>query len=45
MHKKTTDKLNAGNGMFLPFAFFAVILHIEGNGIFVHTNDAMAAVD
>ena len=43
MHKKPTDKFNAGNGIFFPFAFFAVVFHIVGNGIFVHTNDTMVA--
>ena len=43
MHKKTADKFNAGNSMFLPPAFFPVILHIEGHSILVHTNDTMIA--
>ena len=43
MHKKTADKFDTGNGMFLPTAFFSVVFHIVGNGIIIHTDDAMIA--
>ena len=43
MHKKPADKLNTGNGKFFPLTFFAVILHVVGNRIFVYANDAMIA--
>ena len=43
MHKKATDKFNAGYGIFFPFAFLTVIFHIVSNGIFVHTDDTMIA--
>ena len=41
MHKKTADKFNARNGMFLPPAFFTVILYIEGNSILIHADDTV----
>ena len=43
MHKKPTDKFNAGDGIFFPLAFFSVILHIVGNSIFVHADNSMVA--
>ena len=43
MHKKPADKFDAGNGKFFPPAFFAVILHIVGNRIFIHADDTMVA--
>ena len=41
MHKKATDKFNAGYGIFFPFAFLTVIFNIVGNGIRIHTDDTM----
>lgn len=43
MHKESADKFNTGQGMLFPPVFFPVILHIKGNGIFVHANDAVVA--
>ena len=43
MHKKSADKFDSGNGIFFPFTFFTIILHIVSNSIFVHANDTMIA--
>ena len=43
MHKKPADKFDSGNGIFFPFTFFTIILHIVSNSIFVHVNDTMIA--
>lgn len=41
MHQESANKLNAGDGMFFPPAFFPVIFHIVGNGILIHTDNTM----
>ena len=43
MHKESANKFNARNGVFSPFAFFTIILHIVGNSIFIHADDPMVA--
>lgn len=41
MHQESANKLNAGDGMFFPPAFFPVIFHIVGSGILIHTDNTM----
>ena len=43
MHKKPADKLNAGNGIFFPSAFFTVVFYVVGDCIFIHADNAMVA--
>ena len=43
MHQEATNKFNARNGMFLPPAFFTVILYIEGNSILIHADNTVVA--
>ena len=43
MHQEATNKFNARNGMFLPPAFFTVILYIEGNRILIHADNTVVA--
>lgn len=41
MHQEPANKFNAGDGIFFPLTFLAVIFHIVGNGILIHVNDTM----
>ena len=41
MHKKTANEFYAGNGIFFPFTFFAVIFHVVCDHFFVYADDAM----
>ena len=43
MHKKPTDKLNAGNGNFFPLTFFPIIFYIVDNSIFIHADNTVVA--
>ena len=43
MHKKPTYKLNAGNRVLFPPAFFAVIFYEVGNSFFIHSDNTMVA--
>ena len=41
MHEKSPDKLYTRNGQFFPLSLITVILYRKGNGIIIHTDDAV----
>ena len=41
MHKKTTNKFNAGDSKLFPLTFLTVVFHMVCNCIFIHTDDTM----